>query len=97
MKKNNLLLRRIMINRINRKKSFTGVVTSNKMEKTVTVLVERLVKHNLYQRIVKSSKRFYAHDEKNECQIGDKVRIEETRPLSKNKRWKISQILEKSN
>jgi len=86
-----------MINRINRKKSFTGVVTSNKMEKTVTVLVERLVKHNLYQRIVKSSKRFYAHDEKNECQIGDKVRIEETRPLSKNKRWKISQILEKSN
>jgi len=86
-----------MINRINRKKSFTGVVTSNKMEKTVTVLVERLVKHNLYQRIVKSSKRFYAHDEKNECQIGDKVRIEETRPLSKNKRWKISQILEKSS
>lgn len=81
---------------VNHKKTFSGVVVSNKMDKTATVLVEKLVRHSLYQRTVKQSKRFYVHDEKNECQIGDKVMIVETRPLSKNKRWKIMEILKKS-
>ncbi len=82
---------------VNRKKTFSGVVVSNKMDKTATVLVGKLVRHPLYQRTVKRSKKFYAHDERNECQIGDEVIIVETRPLSKNKRWKIMEILKKSD
>lgn len=81
---------------VNHKKTFSGVVVSNKMDKTATVLVGKLVGHPLYQRTVKRSKKFYAHDERNECQVGDEVIIIETRPLSKNKRWKIMEILKKS-
>jgi small subunit ribosomal protein S17 len=65
------------------------------MDKTIVVLVERLVRHPKYQKVMKKSSKFYAHDEKNECQIGDKVRIMETRPLSKLKRWRLMEILEK--
>ncbi len=72
-----------------------GVVVSDKMDKTVVVAVERLVKHPLYKKYIKRTKKFKAHDERNECQIGDKVKIMETRPLSKTKRWRVVEILEK--
>lgn len=72
-----------------------GVVSSNKMDKTITVSVERKVKHPLYGKFVKKSTKFHAHDEKNECSIGDTVRIMETRPLSKLKRWRLVEIVEK--
>ena len=71
-----------------------GKVTSNKMDKTATILIERFVKHPLYHRVVKKSKKVLAHDEGNNCQIGDKVRIIETRPLSKRKRWRVAEITE---
>jgi len=70
-------------------------VSSNKMDKTITVSVERKVKHPLYGKFVKKSTKFHAHDEKNECSIGDTVRIMETRPLSKLKRWRLVEIVEK--
>jgi small subunit ribosomal protein S17 len=70
-----------------------GIVTSNKMQKTVVVTVERQVKHPLYKRVVRRSKKFMAHDEKNECHPGDTVRIEETRPLSARKRWRVVQVI----
>jgi len=73
-----------------------GTVTSNKMDKTVTIFLERLIEHPLYHRIVKRSKKLLAHDENNECQIGDKVIVVETRPLSKRKRWKVAEIVERS-
>ena len=73
-----------------------GTVTSNKMEKSISVMVERKIKHPLYGKYVKKSNSFMAHDEKNECQIGDIVKIMETRPLSKNKRWRLIEILEKA-
>jgi len=73
-----------------------GTVTSNKMDKTATVLMERLIEHPLYHRVVKRSKKFLAHDENNDCQIGDKVVVVETRPLSKRKRWKVAEIVERS-
>jgi small subunit ribosomal protein S17 len=73
-----------------------GVVTSNKMQKTVVVTVERQVIHPLYKRVVRRSKNFLAHDEKNECRVGDTVRIEETRPLSARKRWRIVEIVAKA-
>lgn len=73
-----------------------GTVTSNKMDKTATVLMERLIEHPLYHRVVKRSKKLLAHDENNECQIGDKVVVVETRPLSKRKRWKVAEIVERS-
>ncbi|MBK9256756.1 MAG: 30S ribosomal protein S17 [Saprospiraceae bacterium] len=73
-----------------------GVVASNKMDKTITVLVERKIKHPMYGKFVKKSKKFFAHDEKNECNEGDLVKITETRPLSKNKSWKLVEILEKA-
>jgi small subunit ribosomal protein S17 len=73
-----------------------GTVISNKMDKTATVLMERLIKHPLYHRVVKRSKKLLAHDENNECQIGDKVVVVETRPLSKRKRWKVAEIVERS-
>jgi len=70
-----------------------GVVTSNKMQKTVVVTVERQVTHPLYKRVVRRSKKFLAHDEKNQCRIGDTVRIEETRPMSARKRWRVVSII----
>ena len=72
-----------------------GTVISNKMDKTATVLIERLIEHPLYHRVVKQSKKILAQDEKNDCQIGDKVRIIETRPLSKRKRWRVVEIIER--
>ena len=70
-----------------------GIVTSNKMQKTVVVTVVRQVSHPLYKRVVRYSKNFMAHDEKNQCQIGDMVRIVETRPLSARKRWRVLEIV----
>jgi small subunit ribosomal protein S17 len=78
------------------RKERTGTVTSNKMDKSIVVMVERKVKHPMYGKIVKMSSRFMAHDEKNECNIGDMVRIAETRPLSKNKNWRLVEILERA-
>ncbi|MEZ5046222.1 MAG: 30S ribosomal protein S17 [Chitinophagaceae bacterium] len=78
-----------------RRKSRIGLVTSNKMEKTITVSVERKVKHPIYGKFLKKTTKFMAHDEKNECSIGDTVRIMETRPLSKNKCWRLVEIVEK--
>ncbi len=77
------------------RKTRVGVVVSNKMDKTVVVAVERLVKHPLYKKYIKRTKKFKAHDERNECQVGDKVKIMEARPLSKTKRWRVVEILEK--
>lgn len=71
------------------------MVSSNRMQKTITVSVERRVKHPIYGKFVKKTTRFMAHDDKNECSIGDVVRIMETRPLSKNKRWRLVEIVEK--
>lgn len=78
------------------KRQLLGTVVSDKMEKSVVVLVERTVKHPLYKKFVKRYKRFAAHDEQNSCQVGDKVVIIESRPLSKTKRWRVSRILEKA-
>ena len=80
----------------NLRKTRIGVVTSNRMEKTITVAVERKVKHPIYGKFVKKTTKFHAHDEKNECTIGDTVRIMETRPLSKTKRWRLVEIVEKA-
>ena len=77
-------------------RTLDGVVTSNKMDKTVTVLVERKVKHPLYGKIVNRTVKYKAHDEKNECGVGDKVMIMETRPYSKDKRWRVVEIIEKA-
>ena len=79
----------------NLRKTRTGVVSSNKMDKTVTVAVERKVKHPIYGKFVKKTTKFHAHDEKNECSIGDVVKIMETRPLSKTKRWSLVEVVEK--
>lgn len=79
----------------NLRKIRIGVVSSNKMDKTVTVAVERKVKHPLYGKFIKKTTRFHAHDEKNECSIGDLVKIMETRPLSKTKRWRLVEVIEK--
>lgn len=78
------------------RKTRTGVVSSNKMEKTITVSVVRKLKHPKYGKFVKKSNKFHAHDETNEAQIGDLVRIVETRPLSKSKRWRLVEIIEKA-
>ncbi|PIF02996.1 MAG: 30S ribosomal protein S17 [Desulfococcus sp.] len=78
------------------RRQIAGTVVSDKMDKTVTVQVERLVKHPLYKKYVRRRNRFAAHDEQNSCQIGDKVLITESRPLSKNKRWRVSRIVEKA-
>ncbi len=77
-------------------KIYTGKVVSNKMEKTVVVAVTRLFQHPVYKKTVKKVSRFKAHDEKNECQVGDGVKIIETRPMSKDKRWLVLEILGKS-
>ena len=73
-----------------------GVVSSAKMDKTITVLIERKLKHPIYGKFVKKSKKFFVHDEKNDCKEGDTVKITETRPLSKNKSWRLVEILEKA-
>lgn len=80
----------------NLRKTRIGLVVSNKMDKTVTVTVERRVKHPIYGKFVKKTTKFHAHDDKNECTIGDLVRIMETRPLSKTKRWRMVEVLEKA-
>ena len=79
-----------------RRQEKVGVVTSNKMQKTVVVTVERQSIHPFYKRVVRHSKRFLAHDEKNECRPGDTVRIQETRPLSRTKRWRVVEIVNKA-
>lgn len=77
-------------------RSLSGRVVSDKMDKTVTVLVERKIKHPLIGKIVRRSKKFHAHDENNECREGDLVVIEESRPLSRTKTWRVSKIVEKA-
>ncbi len=78
------------------RKTRVGVVTSNKMQKTITVAIERKVSHPIYKKYFKKTTKLMAHDEKNECQIGDKVKIMETRPLSLKKRWRLVEIVEKA-
>ncbi|MFT4678502.1 MAG: small subunit ribosomal protein S17 [Flavobacteriales bacterium] len=80
----------------NLRKERVGVVTSNKMDKSITVMVERRVKHPMYGKFVKNSNKFLAHDEKEDCNIGDTVRIMETRPLSKNKCWRLVEVIERA-
>ena len=80
----------------NLRKERIGVVASNKMDKTIVVVIERRTKHPIYGKFVKKSTRFFAHDEKNECNIGETVRIMETRPLSKNKHWRLVEIIERA-
>ena len=80
----------------NLRKERQGVVSSNKMDKTITVTVERKVKHPIYGKFVKKTSKLHAHDEKNECNIGDTVSIMETRPLSKTKRWRLVEIIERA-
>ena len=77
------------------RKNRVGIVVSNKMDKTITVKVERRVKHPVYGKIVRMSTKLTAHDEKNECSEGDTVKIMETRPLSKNKRWRLVEVIER--
>ncbi len=79
----------------NLRKERIGVVVSNKMDKSIVVAVERKEKHPMYGKFVKKTTKFVAHDEKNECSIGDTVRIMETRPLSKSKNWRLVEIVEK--
>ena len=79
----------------NLRKERIGVVVSNKMDKSIVVAVERKEKHPMYGKFVKKSTKFVAHDEKNECSVGDTVRIMETRPLSKTKNWRLVEIVEK--
>ncbi len=80
----------------NLRKIRVGVVTSDKMDKTITVAVERKVKHPIYGKFLKKTTKFHAHDEKQECAIGDVVKIMETRPLSKTKRWRLVEVVEKA-
>jgi small subunit ribosomal protein S17 len=80
----------------NLRKARVGMVTSNKMDKTITVSVEKRLQHPIYGKYVKKSKKFVAHDEANDCNIGDRVRIMETRPLSKRKRWRLVEVLERA-
>jgi small subunit ribosomal protein S17 len=80
----------------NLRKERSGKVVSNKMDKSITVLVESKMKHPMYGKFVSKSTKFMAHDEKNECNIGDIVRIQETRPLSKSKNWRLIEIVERA-
>jgi len=80
----------------NLRKERQGVVSSNKMDKTISVAVKWKEKHPIYQKFVNKTKKYHAHDEKNECNIGDVVRIMETRPLSKTKRWRLVSIVERA-
>jgi small subunit ribosomal protein S17 len=79
-----------------RRQEKVGIVTSNKMQKSVVVTVDRQTTHPLYKRVVRRSIKFLAHDEKNECKVGDTVRILETRPLSRRKRWRVVQVIAKA-
>ena len=85
-----------MENTRNLRKERVGVVSSNKMDKSIVVRVERKVKHPMYGKFVKFTSKFHAHDEANDCNIGDTVRIMETRPLSKSKRWRLAEVIEKA-
>lgn len=80
----------------NLRKERSGTVVSNKMNKSITVLVESRMKHPIYGKFLKKSTKFMAHDENNDCNIGDTVRIQETRPLSKNKNWRLVEIIERA-
>ncbi|OUP13407.1 30S ribosomal protein S17 [Anaeromassilibacillus sp. An200] len=80
----------------NMRKTNVGRVVSNKMDKTIVVAVEDSVKHPLYKKIIKRTVKLKAHDENNECTIGDRVRVMETRPLSKEKRWRLVEVIEKA-
>ncbi|MFN7327300.1 MAG: 30S ribosomal protein S17 [Chitinophagales bacterium] len=80
----------------NLRKQKIGTVVSDKMDKTIAVMVERRLMHPIYGKFVKRTKKFFAHDEENTCKVGDKVRIMETRPLSKNKCWRLIEILERA-
>ncbi|MBB5265816.1 small subunit ribosomal protein S17 [Catenibacillus scindens] len=80
----------------NLRKVRTGIVVSNKMEKTIVVAVQDRVRHPLYKKIVDRTYKLKAHDENNDCNIGDRVRVMETRPLSKDKRWRLVEIIEKA-
>ena len=77
-------------------KTYVGEVASSKMDKTVVVIVQRKMKHPLYKKYINRRKKYYAHDEQNQCGVGDRVRIVETRPISKHKRWRVSEIVEKA-
>jgi len=79
-----------------KRKTLTGVVSSDKMDKTVVVMVNRRVLHPVYKKYIRKRKKMKAHDEKNECRMGDKVLLMETRPLSKEKRWRVKEILERA-
>jgi small subunit ribosomal protein S17 len=79
-----------------KRKTLTGLVSSDKMDKTIVVMVNRLVLHPTYKKYVRKRTKVKAHDAKNECRIGDKVRLIETRPLSKGKRWRVKEILERA-
>jgi small subunit ribosomal protein S17 len=78
------------------RKRLVGTVTSDKMDKTVVVTVERRYRHALYEKVVRSAKKYMAHDEGNDCRVGDKVQIVETRPYSRRKRWAVEEILERA-
>ncbi len=80
----------------NQRKTRVGLVTSNKMDKTIVVAITEHVKHPLYKKFIKRTVKFKAHDENNDCNIGDRVQIMETRPLSKDKRWRLVEIIEKA-
>ncbi|MGH9403605.1 MAG: 30S ribosomal protein S17 [Terriglobia bacterium] len=80
-----------------RRQEKIGKVTSTKMQKTVVVTVDRQITHRLYKRVVRRSQKFLVHDEKGECSVGDWVRIEETRPLSARKRWRVAQFISRAN
>jgi small subunit ribosomal protein S17 len=79
-----------------RRKTKVGRVVSNKMQKTIVVAIDRLLRHPRYNRVIKRTSKLYAHDDKNQCQIGDKVKVMETRPLSKLKRWRVVEVLKKA-
>ena len=78
------------------RKRLVGVVTSDKMDKTVTVVVERQYRHQLYEKVITATKKYMAHDEENECKTGDKVQIVESRPRSRRKRWDVEKILRRA-
>lgn len=80
----------------NLRKERTGLVVSNKMDKSIVVQIERRFKHTVYGKFIKKTNKFVAHDENNDCNIGDTVRIAETRPLSKNKNWRLVEIIERA-
>lgn len=79
-----------------RRKHLVGVVVSDKMDKTAVVSVERRYRHPLYKKVIRSAKKYMAHDEQNSCRVGDKVRIVESRPMSRHKRWMVEDILERA-